>query len=203
MGSRALAIGASLCFMLLTGGSAWAGSPEGPLPQGTIEWGVMTGYGRSFGLGASKPGIDFIALLPRLGYVVTELGGPFSLKGSVTAIAEAVPALVAFESQTIYGGGFNLLLRYDVATGTRFAPFLEGGAGILLSTPQSTDRESQFRASQFNFTLQIAPGLRYMLTKQVALNVEYRFHHISDARLTERDPGINSHFVLMGLSLFH
>jgi lipid A 3-O-deacylase len=111
----------------------------------------------------------------------------------------AVPALVAFEdAQTIYGGGFNLLLRYDFATGTRMVPFLEGEAGSLLSTPQSTDRRSQFRASKFNFTLQVAPGLRDFLNKRAALSLEYRFHHISDANTTKHNPGLNSDFVLLG-----
>lgn len=162
----------------------------------------MTGYGLSNSLGVSKPGIDFVTLLPRFGYVFAELGEKPPWKGSFQAVAEAVPALVAFEdSQTIYGGGFNLLLRYDIATGTRLVPFLEGGAGVLLSTPQSTAPTSQFRASQFNFTLQIAPGLRYFLSKRTAISLEYRFHHISDAGLTENNPGINSDFVLLGFSV--
>jgi lipid A 3-O-deacylase len=80
-------------------------------------------------------------------------------------------------------------------------PFLEGGAGILLSTPQSREPRSQFRASQFNFTLQIAPGLRYFLSQRTAISIEYRFHHISDAGLTENNPGINADFVLLGFSI--
>jgi len=100
---------------------------EMPLQKGTIEWGLMTDYGLSNSLGASKPGIDFVTLLPRFGYVFAELGEKPPWKGSLQAVVEAVPVLVAFEaSQTIYGGGFNLLLRYDIATGTRLVPFLEG-----------------------------------------------------------------------------
>ncbi|MGH8069923.1 MAG: acyloxyacyl hydrolase [Candidatus Entotheonellia bacterium] len=76
-----------------------------------------------------------------------------------------------------------------------------GGAGVLLSTPQSMEPTSQFRASQFNFTLQIAPGLRYFLSKRTAVSIEYRFHHISDTGLTENNPGINSDFVLRGFSI--
>jgi opacity protein-like surface antigen len=163
----------------------------------------MAGYGLSNALGPSKAGIDFVTLMPRLGYVFAESHGTPPLQGSLEGIVEAVPALVAFEdAQTIYCGGFNLLLRYDVATGTRVVPFLEGGAGVLLSMPQSTDRRSQFRASQFNFTLHIAPGLRYFLTPQAAISLEYRFHHISDADTTMYNPGLNSDFVLFGFSLF-
>lgn len=199
-----LEIVASLLGLVsLSWGTSWAGSFELHLQKGTIEWGLMAGYGLSNSLGASKPGIDFITLMPRLGYVFAEIPGKPPWKGSLQAVAEAVPALVAFEdSQTIYGGGFNLLLRYDVATGTRLVPFLEGGAGVLLSTPQSRDPTSQFRASQFNFTLQVAPGLRYFLSKRAAVSIEYRFHHISDAGLTEDNPGINADFVLLGFSIF-
>jgi len=194
--------GAVFGLWLLSCTAAWADAFETPLPTGTIEWGLMAGYGLSNSLGASKSGIDFVTLLPRFGYVFAELGENPPWKGSLQAVVEAVPALVAFEeSQTIYGGGFNLLLRYEIATGTRLVPFLEGGAGVLLSTPQSTEPTSQFRASQFNFTLQIAPGLRYFLSERTAVSLEYRFHHISDAGLTEKNPGINSDFVLIGFSI--
>ena len=158
---------------------------------------MMAGYGLSNSLGPSKSGIDFVTLMPRFGYVFAEIQAKPPLKGSLEGVVEAVPALVAFEdSQTIYGGGFNLLLRYDVATGTRVVPFVEGGAGILLSTPQSTDHRSQFRA------LQVAPGLRYFLTPQAALSLEYRLHHISDANTTAHNPGLNADFFLLGFSIF-
>ncbi len=189
-------------MLLLAYGRGWTASQEEPLKRGTFEWGVMTGYGRSISLGASKPGIDFFTVMPRFGYVFTEIQGSPPLKGSLEAVAEAVPALLAFESETIYSGGFNLLLGYDFATGTGVVPFLEGGAGVLLSTPQSRDPRSQFRASQFNFTLQIAPGIRYFISKRAAVSVEYRFHHISDASTTEHNPGINTNFVLVGFSIF-
>jgi lipid A 3-O-deacylase len=195
--------GAVLGLFLLTWGTAWAGSFETPLRKGAIEWGMLAGYGLSNAIGPSKAGIDFVTLMPRVGYVFAESHGPPPLQGSLEGVVEAVPALVAFEdAQTIYGGGFNLLLRYDVATGTRVVPFVEGGAGILLSTPQSTDHRSQFRASQFNFTLQVAPGLRYFLTPQAALSLEYRLHHISDANTTAHNPGLNADFFLLGFSIF-
>ncbi len=206
-----LEIGASLVLtLLLMCASSWGGSvqDEEILKKGTIEWGFMTGYGLSNSLGASRAGIDFFTLLPKVGYVFIELQGKPPLKGSLEVIAEAAPVLLAFESspafgsQTIYGGGLTALLRYDLRTGTRILPFVEGGAGLLVSTPQSRDPLSQFRASQFNFTLQIGAGLRYLLSKRVSLNLEYRFHHISDAHITEKNPGLNSDFVLLGLSLF-
>ena len=137
---------AVLGLFLLTWATSWAGSFEEPLPKGTIEWGIMAGYGLSNALGPSKAEIDFITLMPRVGYVFAESRRTPPLRGSLQGVVEAVPALVAFEdAQTIYGGGFNLLLHYDVATGTRVVPFLEGGAGILLSTPQSTDRRFPVR----------------------------------------------------------
>jgi len=180
---------------------AEAGSFDKPLRKGMHEWGIMTGYGRSTAVGASKPNIDFFSLMPRFGYVFAEIQGPFSLRGSAEVIAEAVPMLLPFESQTIYAGGLTGLLRYDLTTGTRLVPFLEGGAGFLLSTPQSQDQASQFRASQFNFTLQIGAGLRYLVSKHVHLHLGYRIHHISDANTTEHNPGVNAHVVLLGFSL--
>lgn len=203
MGTWSLEICAGLLVTLsLICAPISAGSAEEPLKKGASEWGIMTGYGRSFSLGASKPDIDFSTLTPRFGYIFTELDNPLFLKGTAEAVVEAVPVLLAFESQTIYAGGLTGLLRYDFAAGAPVVPFVEGGAGFLFSTPQSRDEASQFRASQFNFTLQIGAGLRYLVSKRLSLHVAYRLHHISDANTTEHNPGINSHFVLVGFSIF-
>lgn len=190
-----------LLTLVLLWGPSWAGSMEDPLKKGTIEWGIVTGYGLSNSLRASKSGIDLFTFMPRVGYVFAELQGKPPFRGSVEVIGEAVPVLLAFESRTIYSGGLTALLAYHPATGTRVVPFLEGGAGVLLSTPRSRDPASQFHASQFNFTLQIGAGIRYFVGERAALSLEYRFHHISDAGLTERNPGLNSDFVLIGFSI--
>jgi len=67
----------------------------------------MGGYGLSNSLGPSKPGIDFFTLMPRFGYVFTEIQAPTPLKGSLAGVVEAVPLLLAFETPTIYTGGFK------------------------------------------------------------------------------------------------
>ena len=188
-------------MLLLTWGVPWAGSFEEPLRKGTTEWGIMAGYGLSNSLGPSKPGIDFVTLMPRFGaFAEIQANPPF--KGSLEGVVEAVPALVAFEdSQTIYGGGFNLLLRYDFATGTRVVPFLEGERG---SYSRRRNRRPAISVSclAIQLYLAIAPGMRYFLNKRAALSLEYRFHHISDANTTEHNPGLNSDFVLLGFSIF-
>lgn len=189
-----------LLAVALTAGPASAGGVEAPLAPGTVEWGAVSGYGRSFSLRGPEAGIDFFSFAPRLGYVFATLDGKPPFKGSVEVVGEA-PLLVAFESRTIYGGGFTALLAYHVATGTRLVPFLEGGAGILLSAPRSTDRASQFHDAQFNFTPQAGAGLRYRIGDRAALTLEYRFAHISSAGLTERNGGLNASFVLFGVSL--
>lgn len=57
-------------------------------------------------------------------------------------------------------------------------------------------------SSQFNFTPQVGVGLRYRIGERSALSLEYRFAHISDGGITERNGGINSHLVLIGFSIF-
>jgi len=211
LGKRWPGIGVSSWVLgVLICGPVWAGAFDGEelLKKGTLEWGVKTGYGLTNGVGPARAGVDFFGFLPRVGYVFTQLQGKPPWKGSLEGGVEAVPVLLAFEStpafgsRTIYGGGLTAFLHYDLHTGTRLVPFLEGGAGLLLSTPQSRDPVSQFRASQFNFTLQIGVGLRYVLSQRAALSVEYRFHHLSDAGLTESNPGFNADFLLVGFSLF-
>ncbi len=153
--------------LVLASGPAWAGAAGERLKSGTFEWGFMTGYGRSILLGASESGTDVFTFMPRFGYVFTELEGKLPLKGSLEVIGEA-PLLVAFEpeSRPVYGGGLTALLAYHVATGTRVVPFVEGGAGILLTAPRSRDPDSQFRSSQFNFTSQGGGRVRCHSTRR-------------------------------------
>jgi hypothetical protein len=63
--------GTVVCLGLLTWGVSWAGALGEPLPESTVEWGIMTGYGLSNTVGPSKPGIDFFTVMPRFGYVLT------------------------------------------------------------------------------------------------------------------------------------
>ncbi|HWP34384.1 MAG TPA: acyloxyacyl hydrolase, partial [Thermodesulfobacteriota bacterium] len=173
---------------------------RGPLAPGAVEWSTLSGYGRSVALTGPSPRTDLILVAPRVGYVVAAVERP-APAGSVE-IAGELPLLVASGSGTVYGGGLTGLVAYHVATRSRLVPFVGAAAGFLLSGPRPPEEDSQFHASRFNFTLQAAAGLRYRLGRGGTIGLEYRFFHVSNGRLYERNPGLNANLVLLGVSIF-
>lgn len=93
--------------------------------------------------------------------------------------------------------GFTPALRYNLATGTRWMPFLDGGAGVLI-----TDIGMPDLSTTFEFNLQIGTGTYYFLKDDLALTLEYRFLHMSNANIDTPNVGVNCHVIYLGLSRF-
>lgn len=96
-----------------------------------------------------------------------------------------------------YAGGFTLIPRYHFATGTRWIPFVEAGAGILGTTISAPDL-----AGGFQFHLLAGSGLQWFYRNDVAINFEYRLGHISDAGTRSPNLGLNTNEFILGLTWF-
>jgi opacity protein-like surface antigen len=88
-------------------------------------------------------------------------------------------------------------LRYDFATGTRWVPFVDAGAGLT-----ATDISRPDLSNTFEFNLQVGAGLHCRLSPHWALTVEERYFHISDAGLTHPNHGLNGAMGMIGLTRF-
>jgi lipid A 3-O-deacylase len=93
--------------------------------------------------------------------------------------------------------GFSPHLRYNLATGTRWVPFFDLGAGLT-----STDIGPPDLGGRFQFNLQAGAGLNYFLQDNLALSAEYRFLHLSSARINTPNLGVNSSLFLAGVNWF-
>ena len=79
----------------------------------------------------------------------------------------------------------------------RIEPFLTSGGGFLYFNHQ------MFGATQFNFTAQLGGGVQlFTSSRRAALDLGYKYHHISNANLGNRNPGMDSHTLFIGVSLF-
>ncbi len=164
------------------------------LHKGVNEWGVQTGGGTAIAGGAQDR--SFWMLAGRWSRILTgELGGG-PLRGNLQYGLEVIPALVMSQSTTVYAGGVTpVLMRYNFTAHRRFVPYLEAGAGILGSSdplPEATSR--------FNFTPQGGIGFQIMQPGARAIQMGVRYHHISNAGLARRNPGINSLYFFTGIS---
>lgn len=170
----------------------------GTLRKGMMEWGVEVGYGIVHDIPDRTTDIDWVAVLPHVGYVFTDPVGPAFLRGNVFGMIEPILA-VTIRPFTGYMAGFTPVGRYIVETGSALRPFLSFGAGFLRTNLGTRVREL---GTRHNFTLQGGPGLLWFVGRQTAITIEYRFHHISNAGTATPNRGLNASFVLVGVSTF-
>lgn len=134
-----------------------------------------------------RPAVNYSLTEVRLGYMLTDTLGPGWLRGNVET------GLQIFGGAIMKGGGDYLAgggpwLRYHfVPKQWRLTPFVQIGAGVVW-----TDVDPNLQGQDFNFNLEGSAGLRYSLSARSALSLEFRYQHISNAGLADRNLGINA-----------
>jgi len=93
--------------------------------------------------------------------------------------------------------GLTPHLRYNFATGTRWIPFIDGGAGVTAMGIGPPDV-----SGTFEFNLQASTGVRYFLRDNLALTTEVRYIHFSCAGLHKPNLGMNNVAFMLGVSWF-
>lgn len=91
--------------------------------------------------------------------------------------------------------GLTPHLRYNFATGTRFIPFIDGGAGVTATSIRAPDL-----SNTFEFNLQGTVGVHVFLRDNVALTLEARLFHLSCAGISNPNRGLNGVGGVIGLT---
>jgi len=102
-----------------------------------------------------------------------------------------------FSPSQYYLVGLTPHLRYDFATGTRWIPFLDAGAGVT-----ATDIGSPDLSSTFEFNIQGGAGLHWLVGENWAVTAEVRYLHVSDAEMTSPNNGVNGVMGMVGITRF-
>jgi lipid A 3-O-deacylase len=183
-----------LAFALLGLSSvAWAQArPE----DGGHEIELWTGGGHSVAGGTSDTSVWNVGL--RYGWILSRPHGPGFLKGRFEYTLDAVPLFIVWQRyNTAYGAGFNPLgLKWDFAARGRIEPYFELNGGVLF-----TNHQVPTGTSAVNFTPSAALGM-HLLGDKHAFSVELRYLHISNAGLSDPNPGINTVEVRVGVGKF-
>ena len=125
---------------------------------------------------------------------------------AVRYVAEVVPWTVVRDSHNPNGrlayahgaGGSPIGAQVNFLHYYRVQPFITSGGGFLYF-----DRRMFGTAQQFNFTAQFGGGLQLLSPgRRAALDVGYKYHHISNANLYRTNPGMASHMFFVGVSFF-
>ena len=190
----ALALGS---LMTTTCVYAAAGSPA--ITVGTQEVGLTAGYLLPHRLTqdhtTKQQGPAF---MPSLMVTLSDPLGDSWYRGQVSVGAEMV--YIQFQEPILtHGFGFTPKIKYTFAALDRIRPFAEFAGG-----PFWTDLAGKIpeESSRFNFVLTAGFGVSYFLTDRAALNVGYRFHHISNGGTRYPNIGLNASLPFGGFSFF-
>jgi hypothetical protein len=125
-----------------------------------------------------------------------KLGGDHWYSGNVEFRAELFTG-AQYEPTTEWIVGLTPHLRYDFATGTRWVPYMDLGAGTTATSIGGPDL-----GGAFEFNLQAAAGVMYFIKDDLALTAEARFMHLSSAGIEHPNLGVNTVFGMAGISWF-
>lgn len=138
------------------------------------------------------------AVMPSWMMTITDPIGNGWYRGQVSLGAEMV-YLEFREPIVTHGIGFTPRIKYTFVALGRLRPYLEFTGG-----PFWTDLGGRIReqANEFNFVLSGGVGVSWFLTRQLAINAGYRFHHISNAGTAFPNLGLNASLPFGGFSFY-
>ena len=99
--------------------------------------------------------------------------------------------------ETDFEFGIGLGVQYTHPLTDRLSAYISGSAG-----PHYISVVTRDQANGFIFSSAIGAGLYFFITKNSALSLGYRLRHLSNAGFTTPNQGINSHFGVIGYSVF-
>ncbi len=143
----------------------------------------------------NRPTLNYTLSTLQFGWIFTDVRGPGWLRGDWEATGEVMGGAV-FDGKGSYIAGGTLWLKYNfVQPDWRVVPYLGGGVGA-----EATDFDPTLVGETFNFNLNIAAGMKYFITPRWALDLQCRYQHVSNARLSNHDLGVNAVGPIIGLS---
>jgi hypothetical protein len=99
----------------------------------------------------------------------------------------------------VYAEGANPVgLQMNFRRGKRFQPLWDFEGGFLHFTERVLSRSG----SQFQFTVATGPGAQIFLTHRTALSIGYHYHHLSNANISNSNPGTDTNQIYFSFSLF-
>lgn len=160
------------------------------------EWGVRAGGGIN-----SSSMIQYYAIHPYLGLALWDPASRWFEKHDIRALWMIEP-WVAYVNDDhgkhktdSFEIGVNALFLRVVFGDRRWRPFLEGGEGAVY-----TDLRKQDLGTRLQFTSTIGGGLEWDIRPGMAIGLQARFRHMSNAGMASSNPGINTVYGLIGLT---
>ena len=167
--------------------------------EGCWSVGFSAGYAIPFQFDDANTQVEdsaFVALLPRGAVGLTDSFGGGWYRGNIELGLEG-HFLVQTTPHSGTAWGASLLVRYNFLANDRFVPFIEIGGGII-----DLDFRLDSRADGFNFAIQGSLGAHWLVGDRAAVTAQWRYHHISNGRITEPNVSVDSSLFLIGTTFF-
>ena len=179
-------------------GVAAAADPAEEFSRGTKIIGLQFGGGVQNNVENHRTisGISFVNVEPRFSLLPFDPIGSGILKGSLeTGIEPFFQYYLTSEQAT--AEGMKAALRYHFLSGSPIFPYAEVTAGAA-----GTSLKVYEIRSTFTFIFEAGAGVSYFLMDGVALNLGYRFQHVSNGNTSQPNRGFNSDSGVLGISFF-
>jgi hypothetical protein len=173
---------------------------DGPV-KGSNEWQVWGAAAFPFTVFENAPLARIYSLGGRYGRVLTDERGPSFLRGRLEYAFEVVPVMeVDLPRHSVYAPGFApFVWDWDFVTRHRVSPYFEIYGGAVFG-----NHEVVPGTTSFNFMPSVASGVKLPFghSGKYSWTLEARFFHISNAGLTDYNPGLNTVEIRVGFGQF-
>lgn len=154
------------------------------------------------GIGPSIPDINYLQSNVRLGWMLNSAAYDESpLDGNVEVLLETSFSKVVGDLGDLMFGP-TALIRYNFVQPDWFVvPYIQGGAGIVYTDIyEHPDQRAVGQAVEFTPTA--GAGAHFIIDKNWMVDLEFRFQHVSNAGMGDRNLGINAIGGFLGFTYF-
>lgn len=167
------------------------------LREGDSYWTVLGGYGATHvGMGKTSEHVETADIVFRFGRVLAGDIGSSWYRGRHDLLIE-LPISMVLTPDVSPIVGMNFLAAWTFTAPKQLSPYVFAGGG-----PLYTEADIPGLGSNLNGNYQAGTGIIYRMENGRYINIEYRFHHISNAGTKDPNDPLNSSKLLMGITLF-
>lgn len=177
--------------------SVWESGVGEGFRRTTQSFGVSAGAVRGFAAFGGREVHDLALVSFSYGNFFGELRGRGHWYQGNTELRLEIFTGAQFSPDSQWLVGFAPHLRYDFATGTRWIPFIDAGAGVTGTGIGSPDL-----SGTFEFNLQAGFGIQWFVRNNVALGLDAHYLHLSCAGLRRPNLGLNGVAGMLGITYF-
>lgn len=161
------------------------------------HWTILGGYGVTHpGFAKTRSTVETVDLMLSRGTFITKEIGSSWYKGRHEIIVE-IPFHIVVHPETTLMTGINLLGSWNATVSEKVVLYFLAGGGFIytrLNVPEL--------GSKLNGNYQAGVGLHYFIAKNTSIDINYRYHHISNAGTANPNDPLNSSKMLIGISFF-